>query len=351
MSIKKIAKSIFQSTDLKNERKIVVMAQAILESGHGSSTLAKDHHNYFGIKWRKNRMTGFAEPVHYCDHANECEDYCKFGSEKACVVGYVQFVKSGPYDLDGISSPEDYIDALVEGGYAADPAYKSKLTTLLPVALQFLVDAGADEDDFDFEDQDSQSPSGPKLKLAIVVGHTSTAPGAYAKAPIDSHEFPYNSVIAQKMEELADSYDINCTVIFRQKGLSYKQQIQKAYKEVDTFGSDLSVELHFNSAENSSAKGTETLSSGTTRSLEFARAAQDEVHELVNRSDRGVKIRKKSERGGLSLHSGQAPAILVEPFFGSNKKDCQRADVIGAEKFARAYLKAAQTYGLARGIL
>jgi len=352
MSLKKIAKSILAASDLCNARKPVVMAQAILESGHGTSDLAKHHNNYFGLKWRKNRMAGFADPVLYCDHAGECEDYCEFDNEEACVIGYIQFVKTGPYDLEGIVTPEDYIDALVEGGYAADIRYKLKLLTLLPVATNALIDAGADEDDFEFEDVELENiVSANKLKLAVVVGHTSSSPGACADSPISECEFPYNSDIAQKMESLSGQYGIICKVIFRQKGVSYKRQIQKAYGEVDAFGADISIELHFNSFSDPKAKGTETLSSGSNGSLQYARATQDEVHKIVKRGDRGVKVRKIDERGGLSLHTGKAPAILVEPFFGSNKKDRQKAREIGKEGFAKAYLRGAQKYAKDRGII
>jgi hypothetical protein len=66
------------------------------------------------------------------------------------------------------------------------------------------------------------------------------------------------------------------------------------------------------------ASGTETLTSGTALSLRLAESVQREMVLALGLRDRGIKTRAADERGGGSLYSGRAPAILVEPFFGSS---------------------------------
>ncbi|MEP2184175.1 hypothetical protein, partial [Roseibium sp.] len=46
--------------------------------------------------------------------------------------------------------------------------------------------------------------------------------------------------------------------------------------------------------------------------------------------DRGVRFVGKGDRGGRSLWAGRAPAILTEPYFGSNKVECEAADACKA---------------------
>lgn len=149
-------------------------------------------------------------------------------------------------------------------------------------------------------------------KIALVVGHNEKAKGAYSRH-LRMSEFPFWAAVASLLK------DKDIKVFKRQAGASYWRQIDQVYKEVDEWGADASVELHFNSAS-PSAQGAEVLSSGSSGSLKIARVFQD----IFQRhwKHRGVKVRKKRDRGGRSLHAGRCPAILIEPFFGSNAKDC-----------------------------
>ncbi len=179
-------------------------------------------------------------------------------------------------------------------------------------------------------------------KLAVIVGHKETSQGAPAGPPLDCSEYVYNTKVAQHMERLANDFLV--AVFVRDKDLGYTKQIEKAYGQTDTWGADLTIELHFNGGPET-ARGTVTLSSGTAKSLRFAHLAQTRMLGLLNRTgkqDRGVKTRARSDRGGFSLVAGRAPAILVEPFFGSNEKDCKMMAKLGVDAYARNLLGAAQ---------
>lgn len=163
------------------------------------------------------------------------------------------------------------------------------------------------------------------MKLAIVVGHNSVKQGAVRKDTGET-EFQFNTRLASRIRDRAESAGLDVKVFFRQDGLGYRAELQKVYSEVDAWGADGSIELHFNSFHKDSATGTETLSSGTPLSMRLATEVQSAmVHEL-GLKDRGIITKARDERGGGSLYSGKAPAILIEPFFGSNEHGTAATD-------------------------
>lgn len=159
------------------------------------------------------------------------------------------------------------------------------------------------------------------MKLAIVVGHNETSQGAVRT---DTHEteFHYNSDLAERIKDVLSDYDgyVDGKVFYRVLGGGYSEEIARVYNEVNDWGATASIELHFNSAGDPRASGTETFSSGSAKSLILAEEVQMEMVEALGLRDRGIKIRnsRTKGRGYLSLVSGNAPAILIEPFFGSS---------------------------------
>ncbi|MBX4967818.1 N-acetylmuramoyl-L-alanine amidase [Rhizobium binae] len=128
--------------------KIGSLAQWILESGRGSSPLARQHLNFGGLKFRE-RMVGFAQPVDYRGSDGEMTTYCKFSSIDEFVKGYWHFIDSGPYTewRNHCSSAETYITYLKSSGYAADPAYVTKVRSLFDESAEILgADVGMDLD-------------------------------------------------------------------------------------------------------------------------------------------------------------------------------------------------------------
>lgn len=156
-------------------------------------------------------------------------------------------------------------------------------------------------------------------RIAIIVGHNSRSRGA-VRSKDGITEYDWNSSFAEKIEAFQpDLY----MIVKRQPGQSYGSEIREAYSHTD--GCEATVELHFNAAV-ASATGTETLSSGTSGSLKLCNLLQDGMVGALGLPDRGVKMRQRDDRGGLSLWVGAAPAALIEPYFGSNDKDCEVAD-------------------------
>jgi N-acetylmuramoyl-L-alanine amidase len=102
--------------------KVVQLAQAILESGRGSSSLFRDHRNPYGMKYR-SEMSGVATSVSYTDHAGETDNYCKFSTYAKAVAGYWTFIDRSPYSGWRAASmtAEEYISFITYAGYLGGP--------------------------------------------------------------------------------------------------------------------------------------------------------------------------------------------------------------------------------------
>ncbi|TQE99432.1 MAG: N-acetylmuramoyl-L-alanine amidase [Spiribacter salinus] len=160
------------------------------------------------------------------------------------------------------------------------------------------------------------------MKIAIIVGHNKRAPGA-VRATDGISEFKWNSDLADLIHACGPQH---VSIFYRTPQGGYSAQIDRVYGEVDEWGADVSLELHFNSF-NKRSHGCETLSSGTQGSLLLARKVQAATVADLPVHDRGVKVRDHGQgRGWRSLWSGQAPAIITEPYFGSNPEECRMAD-------------------------
>lgn len=177
-------------------------------------------------------------------------------------------------------------------------------------------------------------------KLSILVGHNADAQGARRRDTGES-EYVWNGRLAAMMQDLAPEFGLIARVFRRTKGGTYSDEIRRVYNESDAWGAEGSVELHFNSHENSGATGTETLTSGTPASMRLAQDVQNEVMAALSLADRGIKTRREG-RGSASLLFGKAPAIIVEPFFGSSPIGQQATDdPAEMEKLAKAILRGA----------
>jgi hypothetical protein len=171
------------------------------------------------------------------------------------------------------------------------------------------------------------------MKFAIIVGHSEDAQGAFAGSPINAHEYEWNSELAVDIWRECRELGLDVQVFSR------NQSTVKAVGEAVTKfcgENGCAVELHFNAATETSARGTETLYDiDPPLSKDFAklvhanilRALQEEDAKgnLVKRKDRGLKLVSAGDRGNSNLFHVKCPSCLIEPFFGSNQKDCELA--------------------------
>lgn len=160
-------------------------------------------------------------------------------------------------------------------------------------------------------------PAQTRVKLAVVVGHNARAKGA--KSPWLDAEFDFNAVQAQRIKDASLRSKVDVMIFYRTYGGGYVAEIERVYDEVDAWGADYSVELHYNSAR-LEAQGTETLRAPTSGSRRLAEAIHPQVLRIFGRGDRGIKMLRKGKRGFHAVMAGRAPAIIIEPAFGSSEQ-------------------------------
>ncbi|MEO1108253.1 MAG: N-acetylmuramoyl-L-alanine amidase [Pseudomonadota bacterium] len=180
------------------------------------------------------------------------------------------------------------------------------------------------------------------MKIAIVVGHNARAQGA-VRITDGQPEFQWNSHLAELIQDI----DPACVkVFFRVRGGGYSREIDRVYKEVDTWGADCSIELHFNGSPDPRAEGCLTLTSGTVGSRALAKEVHNRMLAVMGNEDDGIRARGRGDRGGRSLWAGRAPAIMTEPYFGGNARFCHVADA-RKDELAEAIYEGAKAFCLA----
>ena len=156
-------------------------------------------------------------------------------------------------------------------------------------------------------------------RIAIVIGHNAKAPGA-VRATDGVSEYVWNGRLADEIQNLDPAH---VRVFRRLPAASYGAEIRQVYAEVDAWAADVSCELHFN-ASTRAASGTETLYA-TSSGKAVAMKVQAQMVSALGLKDRGL-LHRATGNGSQALLAGKAPAVLVEPYFGSNLADCARAD-------------------------
>jgi len=159
------------------------------------------------------------------------------------------------------------------------------------------------------------------MKIAIVVGHNAKAQGA-VRCTDGRTEFDWNGELA----DLIRAHDKQSVQVFKRvTGGGYSAEIDRVYAQTDAWGAACTIELHFNGSANPQANGCLMLSSGTNGSMKLSTAMQAHCVTVLGNADRGVRTIGRQDRGGRSLWQGRAPAVLIEPYFGSNAAECHLA--------------------------
>ena len=149
-------------------------------------------------------------------------------------------------------------------------------------------------------------------KVAFVIGHNENDKGAYSEH-LESSEWDYwNDFYDTYLTHLGDKFTHNLSKSYtkRQKAMA---KLTKDY--------DLVFELHFN-ASLPSANGVEALVYYSNKKMfKIGSLYCELMSDKLGIKNRGCK-RITSGNGFGFLKETKGSAILLEPFFGSNKKDC-----------------------------
>ncbi|MGL2223255.1 glucosaminidase domain-containing protein [Oenococcus oeni] len=110
-------------------------AQAILESGWGTSTLASEYHNLFGIKGSYNGQTvDMPTEEYYSGAYHEIDDYFRvYASDSESITDYEELLSENSRysNLIGETDAATAAEEIYEDGYATDPDYTEELEEII----------------------------------------------------------------------------------------------------------------------------------------------------------------------------------------------------------------------------
>lgn len=166
------------------------------------------------------------------------------------------------------------------------------------------------------------------MKIAYVIGHTKSKKGAYSKY-FDVREFDFWKALEFELNLSGD--------VFYHNNLIPSYTLRQKYMAQKTKGYDIVFELHFNSS-NGSASGCEAFyfyKNDYTKNV--CEKFCNEYTRISGSINRGAKpFYSPKQRGYTFIKEQKTNAILLEPFFGDNEKDCKnfsyRAFVLALKK-------------------
>lgn len=117
-----------------------IIAQAVLESARGTSELAVNANNYFGLKYKPGRcptaIGSYAkvgsEQRADGTYTSASMQWFAFPDMEACVRGYFDFINNSRYaNLKGVTDPETYLKYIKADRYATSLNYVQNLMAVI----------------------------------------------------------------------------------------------------------------------------------------------------------------------------------------------------------------------------
>lgn len=114
-----------------------IIAQAILESGWGGSTLASKYNNFFGLKcggsWKGKSVNMATKEEYSVGTLTDIRaNFRVFDSIEDGVKGYFEFINYSRYsNLKGVTNPEEYCRLIKADGYVTSSTYVTNLMRVI----------------------------------------------------------------------------------------------------------------------------------------------------------------------------------------------------------------------------
>ena len=221
----------------------ITMAQAILESGTGNSTLARKSNNHFGIKchkdWKGKKVYHDDDKRHECFRKyktvyDSYRDHSKFLTEKSRYASLFK-LKSTDY--------KKWAHGLKKAGYATDPRYAHRLIKIIEDYKLYQLDRkGGGKSKYTEEDEYDKSVSATSGVDDFVID------------PYTKHEVKYNNRVkyvdieeGDTFESIAEEFDLRLWEIFHYNDIPENTNIndfKHLYIEAKRKKADRSEEYH-----------------------------------------------------------------------------------------------------------
>lgn len=162
------------------------------------------------------------------------------------------------------------------------------------------------------------------MQVAIIIGHSFDSQGASSPYGIPP-EWTYNLYVATLLPIEHQGIKIDW-YFYDDFNNGYNNTVINKSKEINKKGYDAVLELHYNSFYNRQANGTEACYYVDSKNGKMlADAFCSNVSDAFGTFNRGAKpLSGFNDRGFASVYYYSPPAIICEPFFGTNKLDCER---------------------------
>lgn len=161
-------------------------------------------------------------------------------------------------------------------------------------------------------------------KVAFCVGHNKYT-GARSHEGDD--EWTTRNEVTKRAQKILQDKGVTAKIFYRDSSLGYGAAMRKHGKNIDAFGADIAIEIHFNSY-NEQSNGMEMITT-TKESGEvfkpFIQTFHKHYPDVVIRHGDGIVLRP-SGRGSGFCRAPKCPAGVWEPCFASNPTEWNRFD-------------------------
>lgn len=313
-----------------------IIAQAVLESGNGTSELAVNANNFFGLKYKPGRCptaSGVYKKVGTEQnkdglYSSSQMNWCMFKSMEDCVIGYFDFISHSRYKkLKGVTDPETYLILIKAAGYATSLDYVKNVMDKITKYNLTKYDNLKEEED--------------TMLIAIDAGHGLKTAGKRCDIALDpkqTREWVLNDRIADRLEALLKNY--NCTTMRvddttgdKDVALATRTNLANAKK------ADVYISIHHNAGVNRGTGGGVVVyyySSKAERKTQAQALYNAVIAQNGLVGNRSSKVIKKNY---YVLAHTDMPAFLIENGFMDSQTDVPIIlSTAHAEKTARGIL-------------
>ena len=317
----------------------VTTAQAILESGYGTTDLALYANNLFGMKcylsgntWPGTMWDGESEYWKYTEEQNARGEvfkvyanfraYDSWGKSIGDHSAYLLGARCGAASrYPGLSGEKKYKVAaqiIKNGGYATDVNYVSKLCNIIErwELTRF--------DGIEVENKEVEGV----MKIFVCVGHALYKNGAISSAdgvPYGGvNEYKYNKELAPYVVKWLEAagHEVDLCIAPEKTMTCLNDEIAYFIGKENAGNYDLAIQLHLNASESRKGEGCEVYAYNNV-GLKFA----DNICKKLGTvwKNRGPQIRQEL----YWTRKTEAKAVLIESFFCDNVSDYKKAQKLG----------------------
>lgn len=322
--IDKIAEKTIASCKEVNLLPSPSIAQAIIESAHGTSQLAVEANALFGIKadsrWNGKTYQKSTKEFQNGQYVDVVAKFRMYDTWDDSIEDHAQFlIKNKRYsNLVGVKDYKEYCKLIKEDGYATSPTYTQTLIDCIEKYNLTQYDTDTDQ---------TTEPEQPKKirSFNVHAGHNPSGKVACGSAGYLNESDENRNVCNGLIEKIKSAGHVayNCTC---DDGASQKDVLQKIVVKCNQHTVELDISIHFNALSkeyisDGKTKGVEVWIHPNNRGKEVEKTAQaicDSVAKL-GFTNRGVKY----SDGLYVLKNTKSPAMLIECCFVDDVDDFQ----------------------------